>query len=366
MTAAPRWNTESMGAGTRRSRRPVAAAVLVASIAAAIGFVADGAVARPSRRPPCAGRTLVLTAMPLELNPLIAATDLASLVVAEPEGEAPRTFYLGRLADNDVILAMTGIGMVNAEQTTRAAFAQFGACFRGVVFSGVAGSIHNIGDVAIAEEWTIRGNREGHGFTPADPAMLATAKRLEAPGAVELSRDVPVGDAACLCPGVESITNAGLPVTMPQPLKVVVGGQGTTYDTFSGHAVPCMPGGGDVAGCKPCITTPGFDSDVAAFAENAPPLFTDPAFFAGLFAFEETTDEYVAQDEETALVARVAAERGVPFLGVRGVSDGPGDPLGLPGFPFQFFAYRQLAANNAATVTVAFLEAWAAAGHPSA
>ena len=321
---------------------------------------------KQSHRPPCAGRTLVLAAMPLELNPLIQETDLESMVVAEPEGQAPRTFYLGRLAGNDVILAMTGIGMVNAEQTARAAFAEFGSCFRGVVFSGVAGSIHNIGDVAIAEEWTIRGNRDGHGFTPADPGMLATARQLEAPGAVALSRDVPVGDAACLCPGVEAVTKAGLPITMPQPPKVVVGGQGTTYDTFSGHAVPCLPGGGDIAGCKPCITTPGFDSDVAAFAENAPPLFTDPAFFTNLFGFEETTDEYVAQDEETALVARVAAERGVPFLGIRAASDGKGDPLGLPGFPFQFAAYRQLAGDNAAAVTIAFLEAWAAAGHPTA
>jgi hypothetical protein len=149
-------------------------------------------------------------------------------------------------------------------------------------------------------------------------------------------------------------------------MKVVVGGQGTTYDTFSGHAVPCLPGGGDVAGCKPCITTPGFDRDAAAFAENAPPMLADGGFWQGLFAFEETTEQYVAQDEETAPVAKVAAQHRVPFLGVRAASDGHGDPLGLPGFPFQFFTYRQLAGNNAAAVTIAFLEAWAADGHPTA
>jgi hypothetical protein len=37
------------------------------------------------------------------------------------------------------------------------------------------------------------------------------------------------------------------------------------------------------------------------------------------------------------------------------VSDGAGDPLGLPGFPSQFVVYRQLAANNAAAVTLALL-----------
>lgn len=347
----------------RPSRRAIAAAALLGMCATGAGL--PGALAEEPEALPCADRTLVLAAMPLELNPLISQTALESQLVVEPEGQAPRTFYFGSLADNDVVLAMTGIGMVNAEQTTRAAFAEFGSCFRGVIFSGVAGSIHNIGDVAIAEEWTIHDNREGQGFTPVDPAMLETARQLEEPGAVELSRDVPVGDAACLCPGVDEVTNAGLPITMPQPLKVVVGGQGTTYDTFSGYAVPCMPGGGDVAGCKPCITTPGFDRDAAAFAENAPPLFTGGGFFEGLFAFEETTGEYVSQDEETGPVAIVASEHDVPFLGVRAVSDGPGDPLMLPGFPVQFFVYRQLAGNNAAAVTIAFLQVWAAEGHPT-
>jgi nucleoside phosphorylase len=65
-----------------------------------------------------------------------------------------------------------------------------------------------------------------------------------------------------------------------------------------------------------------------------------------------------AQDEETAAVAEVAAQHGVPFLGIRAVSDGHGDPLHLPGFPSQFFVYRQLAANNAAAVTTAFIERW--------
>jgi len=51
-------------------------------------------------------------------------------------------------------------------------------------------------------------------------------------------------------------------------------------------------------------------------------------------------------------------------LGIRAVSDGQGDPLHLPGFPSQFFVYRQLAANNAAAVTRAFLSTWAAKRWP--
>jgi hypothetical protein len=50
----------------------------------------------------------------------------------------------------------------------------------------------------------------------------------------------------------------------------------------------------------------------------------------------------------------------VPFIGVRGMSDGPGDPRNLPGFPVTFFVYKKIAADNAAIVTEAFLRHWAA------
>jgi nucleoside phosphorylase len=60
----------------------------------------------------------------------------------------------------------------------------------------------------------------------------------------------------------------------------------------------------------------------------------------------------------------VATRYKVPFLGIRAVSDGAGDPLHLPGFPAQFFVYRQLAGNNAAAVTIAFLQVWARRGRP--
>ena len=58
---------------------------------------------------------------------------------------------------------------------------------------------------------------------------------------------------------------------------------------------------------------------------------------------------------EGARVALVARRHHSPFLGIRAVSDGKGDPLGLPGFPVQFAVYRQLAGNNAAAVTMALL-----------
>ena len=111
---------------------------------------------------------------------------------------------------------------------------------------------------------------------------------------------------------------------------------------------------------------PGFTKDVAAFAKNAPPLVSDPGFWQALF---RDPNRHNGQLRLAGRGNRGCTGRGphhVPFLGVRAVSDGHGDPLGLPGFPFQFFVYRQLAGNNAATVTMAFLHLWVAKGQPTA
>jgi nucleoside phosphorylase len=286
--------------------------------------------------------------MPLEINPLVRAGSIDPKATVRVDG---RTFYVGTLAGNDVVIAMTGIGPVNAEQTTTAAFNTFD-CLSGAVFSGVAGSKENIGDVTVPDRWTLDG---GKTWTPSDPTMVATAQKLVGSETEKhLAQDVPVGDAACLCPGVDAAT----PVRMPQAPKLVIHGDGETSDPFGGHAVPCAPGGGDVAGCEPCLTIDGIPQNAATFASKAG-IIADPSFWMALFQPPaQTTASYEAQDEETAVVAKVAAARGVPFLGVRAASDGQNDPLHLPGFPAQFFVYRQLAGNNAAAVTIAFLKLW--------
>jgi hypothetical protein len=35
----------------------------------------------------------------------------------------------------------------------------------------------------------------------------------------------------------------------------------------------------------------------------------------------------------------------------------------VPGFPFQFFFYKQIAADNSATATLDFLRAWSTTKH---
>jgi len=318
----------------RRLRLLLAAVLLVAGLPTGL------ALASPPR---CSRSVLVLSAMPLELNPLVQRASLDPARTVHVDG---KTFYAGRLAGAQVVLALTGIGPVNATRTATTALTRLRCPFAAVVFSGVAGSSAFIGDVVVPQRWTGDGGRT---FIAADPRLLALARSLHAP----LAQDLPAGDPACLCGGVHQTT----PVHLPQAPQLRVGGSGETTDPFGGAAAPCTFGGGDIAGCEPCVLSGDPARDTAELAAQGPGL---PGLVLGaLQRPPTTTSTYVAQDEETAAVALVAHRHSIPFLGVRAVSDGQGDPLHLPGFPAQFAVYRQLAGDNAAAVTTALLGAWA-------
>jgi len=85
----------------------------------------------------------------------------------------------------------------------------------------------------------------------------------------------------------------------------------------------------------------------------------DPGFFEALITPAPPSNHtYVAGDEETAAAGSVAQGNNTPFIAFRAISDGTPDPLMLPGFPAQFVVYKQLAADNAAAMTLAFVSAW--------
>jgi nucleoside phosphorylase len=270
----------------------------------------DGAcalAAGPCREPMLA----VFSAFPAELAPLLArATVHETLVIGD------RVLRVGTLSGVPVVLGLLGIGYANAAATTQLVLDRFDVT--GFVVSGVAGSPRRIGDVSVPESWT---GPDGVPF-PTDAAMLDVARETTASG-LTLEHCTPVppeppGPTVCLdfVPGV------------------FFGGAGETSDPYGGHKVPCLPGGGELVGC---------DVETAAL---------DRGVTAGTVVYESV-------DEETAAVGRETAARGVPYIAFRAVSDGAGDPLGLPGFPAQFLAYYDLAARNAAAATAAFLTHYA-------
>ncbi len=106
-----------------------------------------------------------------------------------------------------------------------------------------------------------------------------------------------------------------------------MGGVGWTSDPFGGAALPCVEGGGGVFGCDaPTIASRVSARDV-----------------------DEVEVEVV--EMETAMIAREASARGLPFIAFRATSD---DADGVASL-VQFFSYYGLAADTASQATRSFL-----------
>ncbi len=343
-------------AGWRR-RICAAAAMTLAALVVAVPTTASAgtASAATGSASQCTPHLLVLSAMPLELDPLVAAASIDPTRTVVLNG---RSFYQGTLRGNDVIMSLTGIGLVNAKRSTEAAFQHFRCGSRpaisGVVFSGTSGGDY-IGDVIVPTRLT----EDGKTWVGADPAMLATVGDVVRRGAVRLEQSTPTGDPACACPASPNLVTPARVTHTPQ---VEVGGNGLSTDPFGSRALPCTPAGSDVFGCVPCRErNADAVGQTGRFVSGAVP-FVDPSFFSGYQAASSPPPgSYVEQDMETAAVFQVATSYRVPSIGFRAASDGNGDPLMLPGFPVQFLVYKQLAADNAAATVLAFLSAWARA-----
>src|SRR5260370_14804536 len=96
-------------------------------VALALSVGAGVAAAEPAGVPDvttdsCEQRTLVLSAFPAEADAVLSHTALDGNPVVRADR---RRFYLGTINGKKVIVAMTGIGLVNATETTETAFARF-------------------------------------------------------------------------------------------------------------------------------------------------------------------------------------------------------------------------------------------------
>ena len=260
----------------------------------------------------------MLSAFPGETASLLARTSVSESVTING-----RVFRLGTLGGVPVVLGFTGIGLGNAALTTRALLERFPVA--GVVVSGVAGSTLQIGDVTVPAAWELS---DGTTYA-ATQTWLDLAQQLADSGAVTLDR----------CTLVPSVSMD--PVCMLQQPALVVGGVGRSSDPFNGQAFPCQPNGDDLYGCD----VPSAKAASASEVDQGKRATLSP----------RTAAAAIVNDMETAAIAREAAARGVPFIAFRAVSDGGGDPLGLPALLAQFPVYYPFAAHNAAAATVAFL-----------
>jgi len=291
----------------------------VIGTALALSACACGGTVSPDNSPPLFA---VFSAFPAEMAPILARATVDDTMMINGH-----VFRRGTLGGVRVVIGLTGIGLVNATNTARALLDQVPV--NAVVFSGVAGSSLRIADVAVPMAWSLK-----DGTTYAvDQKFIALAGEIAVPGAVSLDHCTVVpasGQAVCL---------------QFEP-AIVVGGVGLSSDPYGNMAVKCRVNGDDVFGC-----------DIPSAGS---PVVPDTARATLGMAATAVSDAPIVEDMETAAVAREAAARGLPFIGFRSVSDGADDPLGLPGFPAQFFAYYRLAAQNAAAATIGFLDRLAA------
>lgn len=335
-------------------RRVVAAAAAVVT-AASFGIAGASGASRstaPHDAPAgCAARLLVLSAFPTELGPLLDRSDPRG-GSAVPVGK--RTFYLGDLEGHRVVMALTGIGPVNARDTTRLAISHFRCdghtTITGIVLSGVAGGDY-IGDVNAATRWT----EDGKQFIPISRAMERVARAMQRDHRYRVSRHATAPNLPCL--PLPDVLDSGPAVTLTHAPTFKVGGTGLTTDPFGGKALPCIPGATDVFGCRPCDSASVTPKNTITLAQ-ALLAIASPSFFTGYFSSSTVAGHYVSEDNETAEVAKAARRAGLPFIGFRGVSDGAGDPLHLPGYPFSFFVYQQISADNVGAVASSFIHAW--------
>lgn len=296
-------------------------------------------------------RTLILTAFPAEADAVLVRATLDDNPVVAVKG---RPFYLGTLGGKKVIIAMTGIGMRNATDTTEIALSHFtpgsGVEIDAAVFTGVAGGFGrtHIGDVAVPARWT---RDDGATWRAVEPEMLAVADALT----VVLRSFGPEIYRSRLLRLLLSRRTAVVQDRKPQ---LHVGGDGSSGDYNNGSAFPAVPLGGAVFGARP-RSAPDFSPLSSGNFVSAVGPFLTRGIVGNVKGIRAAVNPPVdAVDQETAAAQEVADAKGIRFLGIRGMSDGPGDPLKLPGYPFTFFVYKQIAADNAGIVTEAFLRKW--------
>ena len=273
-------------------------------------------------------RVAVISAFPAELDLL-----LQRVQEARQHRVNGVTFTTGRLQGKPVVLLLSGISMTNAAMNTQLALDRFKVTH--IVYSGIAGGVNpglHIGDVTVPQRWgqylevLIARETAPGTFTP--PVWMDDVK-LPRFGA---NHPRPVEVRSASQPQVHKKFWFDVD---PALLAIARSIQGTAL-ADCGAARKCL-------GHKPRVVVGGNGVSGPAFVDNA--AFRDYTF---------KTFEANVLDMETAATAQVAYSNGVPYIALRSLSDlaggGPGEN--------ELDTFFKIAADNSATVLLAFLAAW--------
>jgi adenosylhomocysteine nucleosidase len=273
-----------------------------------------------------APRIAVICAFAPELDALLARTDVERTV----EDNGVR-FSLGTLGGKPVVVFASGVSMVNAAMTTQLALDRFNVST--IVVDGIAGGVDpslDVGDVTVPARWgqyleAIFARETEGGFAPPPWADKPFPNfGMIFPQEIDVRRD---GSAE---PSSRFWFEAD-----PKLLEVAA----AVVDKV--QLENCTAEGGCLA-TPPRIVVGGNGVSGQAFVDNA--AFREYAF---------ATFRAQVLDMETAAIGTVAYANGVPFIGFRSLSDLAGGGAGEN----EMTTFMGLAAGNAATLLVSFLEA---------
>lgn len=280
-------------------------------------------------------RLVIMSAFEPELTQLRSQTKVTNTYVING-----RTYYLGDLAGQDVVLALSGVSMVNAAMTAQTVIDHFDVS--AIVFSGIAGGVNPnlaIGDVVVPAQW---GEYQEQTFA----REIGSGWALD-PSASEF------GNYGMMFPQSISLTQKdGKPDNEEQLFWLPV----------SQEMLEVARDAADEAGLSDCTSAKVCLEHTPAIVVGgngvSGPTFVDNASYR---EWVWQTFQADALDMESAAVAHVAYVNKVPFIAFRSLSDlaggGPGEN--------EISTFFQLAADNSAKVVIAFLEKWPGAREKS-
>ncbi len=369
----------------RRSRNAIAVLFCLASL--------TGRAAQPDQTP----RIGVLSAFPGDAAALVSAL---SGPVRSYDLNGIR-FTTGRLSGRPVVLAQTNVSVVNAAMTTQLMLDRFRVSR--LLFSGVAGGVSPeapLGSVTIPERWGFHQEMYFHrtgastpctyfigmqlaerihpGEAEACAGMVAPAQGLFSPFEFVFLRKTNVssdrypqflkdGEQRGVTPPGQtpnSETDQDLKFWFDVDPVMLDAGREVAREVSSGELelLDCRPE--DQAGDGECNGEALSPAPRVIVGQNgvSGPTFVDNARY-GEWVYENLTfddgpadgsspDRVLALDMETAAAQMVAYSNGVPFLGVRSVSDFVGGQAA----PEQFATFLAVAAENSSRVLLRLLK----------
>ncbi|MDC7683608.1 5'-methylthioadenosine/S-adenosylhomocysteine nucleosidase [Asticcacaulis sp. BYS171W] len=242
------------------------------------------------------------------------------------------SYVTGTLEGKPVVLAMSGMSMVNAAMTTQILIDRFQV--GRIVFSGIAGGIDpalNIGDVVVPARWaqsleTIMGRKTDKGYVR--PDWLTWAPDGMAAHGMMIPNSVVVGSAA----------EAAKPKVWfdADPALLAVAAK------LEQSELAWCTRDGQCLAHRPKLHVGGEGVSSSAFVDNAD--YRD--YLHRVYTARVT-------DMESAAVAQVAFANGVPFIVFRSLSDLAGGDEHAN----QMAVFMTLAAENSAAVVCRFIRA---------